>query len=187
MNGLFTAAEEVQRFIRDAGWRFCFIGGLAVQRWGEPRLTRDVDLTLLTGFGQEAPFIERLVGRFDSRVDDPAGFALRTRVLLLRSAQGVPIDVALGGLPFEERAVDRSSPWPVIGTEPLQTCSAEDLIVHKVFAGRARDWADVEGIIARQGPRLDVHAILDELAPLLELKEDSEGLRRFQDLLTEIR
>ena len=29
------------------------MGGVALQRWGEPRLTQDVDLTLLTGFGDE--------------------------------------------------------------------------------------------------------------------------------------
>lgn len=48
MNGLFSAAELVQDLCEREGWEFCFIGGLAVQRWGEPRVTRDVDLTLLT-------------------------------------------------------------------------------------------------------------------------------------------
>ena len=38
-------------------------GGLAVQRWGEPRLTRDADLTLLTGFGKEARFASALLER----------------------------------------------------------------------------------------------------------------------------
>lgn len=183
MNGLFAAANEIQSFLRDAGWAYCFIGGLAVQRWGEPRVTRDVDLTLLTGFGDEERFVDGLLGRFDGRVQDAAGFALRTRVLLLRAAVGVPIDVALGGLPFEERAVRRASGWPVPGVEPLLTCSAEDLVVHKVFAGRDRDWADVGGIVARQGSRLDVATILEELPPLLDLKGDSAALSRFQAML----
>ena len=51
MNPIFAAAREIQDFCRGRGWRSCVIGGLAVQRWGEPRLTRDVDVTLLTGFG----------------------------------------------------------------------------------------------------------------------------------------
>jgi hypothetical protein len=50
---VLAAAGEVQSFCQQHGWRFCFIGGVAVQRWGEPRLTQDVDLTLLTGFGKE--------------------------------------------------------------------------------------------------------------------------------------
>jgi hypothetical protein len=53
VNPLFTAALELERFFGARGWRFCFIGGLAAQRWGEPRLTLDVHCTLLTGFGQE--------------------------------------------------------------------------------------------------------------------------------------
>lgn len=50
---VFKAACAVQDLCRAEGWRFCFIGGLALQRWGEPRETIDVDLTLLAGFGDE--------------------------------------------------------------------------------------------------------------------------------------
>lgn len=183
MNGLFAAAQQVQELCSERGWRFCFIGGLAVQRWGEPRLTRDVDLTLLAGFGDEAGYVDRLLARFESRVEDPEAFARRNRVLLLRTADGVPIDVALGALPFEGRAVQRSSQWPIPDGEPLRTCSADDLVIHKVFAGRDRDWADVSGVIARQGANLDVELITAELVPLLELKEDVEALSRLLSIL----
>lgn len=54
---LVGLAREVQDFLEDRRWRFCFIGGLSVQRWGEPRLTRDIDLSVLTGFGREEEFI----------------------------------------------------------------------------------------------------------------------------------
>lgn len=183
MNGLFVAAEQIQDLCRQERWEFCFIGGLAVLRWGEPRVTRDVDLTLLAGFGEEEVFVDRLTARFDARVEDIAQFALRTRVVLLRTAEGVPIDVALGALPFEERSVQRASDWVVIGSEPLRTCSPEDLVVHKAFAGRDRDWADLAGIIARSGDRLDRELISTELAPLLELKGDQDSLNRLFGLL----
>jgi len=42
--GVLAAAGQVQRLCQQHGWRCCFIGGVAVQRWGEPRLTQDVDL-----------------------------------------------------------------------------------------------------------------------------------------------
>jgi hypothetical protein len=45
---VFRAAAELQKVCAAEGWRFCFIGGLAVIRWGEPRETVDADLTLLT-------------------------------------------------------------------------------------------------------------------------------------------
>ena len=60
MNPIFAAALEIQEFCRARLWRFCFIG-VAVQRWGEPRLTQDVDLTLLTGFGTEEAFVSALL------------------------------------------------------------------------------------------------------------------------------
>ena len=106
---VIRAAAELQAFCESQGWRFCFIGGLALQRWGEPRETADVDLTLLTGFGGEEPFVRKLLERFDARIADAADFALTRRVLLLRARSGVGLDIALGGLPFEESVVARSS------------------------------------------------------------------------------
>ena len=94
--------------------------------------------------------MDGLFDQFEARIDDARSFALRNRVALLRAANGVPIDVALGALDFEQRAVERASLWDVKEAR-LQTCSAEDLIVHKAFAGRERDWLDVEGIVIRQG------------------------------------
>lgn len=164
-----------QRFDGE-GWRFCFIGGLALQRWGEPRETVDVDLTLITGFGQEDPFIKRLLERFESRIDDAAAFARLRRVLLIRARSGVGIDVALGALPFEETAVSRSSLFEFPGDIVLRTCCAEDLIVMKAFASRARDWADIEGIIVRQSGTLDWPYIETQLTPLAELKGAPEIL-----------
>ena len=43
VNGLFAAAADILAFCAARGWRCCVIGGVAVQRWGEPRQTRDVD------------------------------------------------------------------------------------------------------------------------------------------------
>src|SRR5436190_6489684 len=102
MNGVISAAAEIQAFCDRQGWRFCFIGGLTLQRWAEPRETVDVDLTLITGFGNEASFIDPLLNNFEARIPDAARFAHERRVLLLRSPAGVGIDIALGALPFEE-------------------------------------------------------------------------------------
>lgn len=183
MNGLFQVAVGVQRFCDAQRWRFCFIGGLAVQRWGEPRQTRDVDLTLLTGFGQEEPYIDALMERFDSRMDDARAFALRNRVLLLQSEGGVGIDVALGGLAFEEAVVDEATDWSIGPDLSLRTCSAEALVVYKVFAGRPQDWIDVEMVLARQGAALDVNRIIADVTPLLELKDAADDLDRLRSLV----
>ena len=63
MNPIFRAAVDLQEFCTEKQWRFCVIGAVAVQRWGEPRLTQDVDLTILTGFGSEERWIDALLER----------------------------------------------------------------------------------------------------------------------------
>jgi hypothetical protein len=174
VNEVIRAAAELQSVCQAHGWRYCFIGGLAVQRWGEPRETVDVDLTLLTGFGGEHQFIEILLKHFEPRIVEAGAFALECRVLLLRTNSGVGLDVALAALPFEELVVERSSMFEYPPGIALRTCSAEDLIVLKAFAGRGQDWVDVERIIVRQTGKLDWNYIYEQLAPLAELKGSPE-------------
>jgi hypothetical protein len=182
---LFAAAFDLQSFCRERGWRFCFIGGIAVERWAVPRFTEDADMTLLTNFIHDEECISMLLGRFAARNRDPAEFAVRARVLLLRHENGVELDVALGALDFEARTIERGSWWKARPCCELFTCSAEDLIVHKAFASRDRDWADVQSIVAVQRARLDVDQIRAELAPLAALKEDESILPRLDRLLRE--
>jgi hypothetical protein len=79
VNPIFRAAVDVQEFCTGSQWQFCVIGAVAVQRWGEPRLTQDVDLTILTGFGSEERWIDALLRRFEARRPDARDFALGTR------------------------------------------------------------------------------------------------------------
>ena len=175
---VIRAAGELQTVCEQQAWRFCFIGGLALVRWGEPRETVDVDLTLLTGFGTEKPFVELLLSCFEGRVEHPQEFALKYRVLLLRAKSGVGLDIALGALPFESSAVARSSLFTFPGDMVLRTCSAEDLVVMKSFAARGKDWVDVEGVIVRQTGSLDWNYIYEQLRPLVELKGSPEILEQ---------
>jgi hypothetical protein len=183
VNPIFAAALEMQEFCTRRRFEFCFIGGVAVQRWGEPRLTVDVDLTLLTGFGAEESFVDALMDGFRPRRGDAREFALRYRVVLLESSGAVPLDVSLGAMPFEERTVARASGFEIGEGLSLATCSAEDLIVHKAFADRPKDWLDIEGIAMRQAGRLDEALICAELRPLLELKGAPEIEPRVQAVL----
>ena len=183
MNPIFTAALELQEFCGARAWRFCFIGAIAVQRWGEPRLTQDADLTLLTGFGGEEPFVDALLAGFRARRSDARDLALHYRVLLMEAGNGVPLDVSLGAMPFEERAVERASSFEIGEQRSLRTCGAEDLVVLKAFADRAKDWLDIEGVVVRQRERLDRMLIWRELRPLLELKQSPETASRLEALL----
>ncbi len=185
MKDLFEVAKCVQQFLDARKWRSCVIGGIAVQRWGRPRLTQDVDVTLLTGIGGgEEKYVDEILRHFKSRISDAREFSLMRRVMLLVAEDGTEIDLALGGLPFENNAVERASDFEFYPGMTLRTCSAEDLIVMKAFAGRELDWGDVKGIVARQGRALNWPLILSELQPLCELKEAPEiisQLKRLRD------
>jgi len=183
LNNVLQLAASLGKQLEAFGLPYCVIGGVAVQRWGEPRQTVDVDATLLTGLGNEESAMEQLLSRYSSRIEDPREFAIQNRILLLQSEHGTNIDLSLGALPFEERVVDRSSEWTVPRHGIIRTCSAEDLVVLKAFASRPQDWIDVEKVIIRQGQRLNRHLIIEELTPLSELKEEPEILEHVQSLL----
>ncbi len=153
-----------------------------LQRWGEPRFTQDIDLTLLCPFGDESRIVRALQPLLPSRVPDAALFAAEARIYLGRLTDGTPVDIAFGGLPFEERAVERASDFAFSDEIILKTCSAEDLIVLKAFANRERDWLDVESVLIRQGNRLNWQTIDEELPPLAALREDANIVSRLEAL-----
>lgn len=78
------------------------------------------------------------------------------------------------------------SPWKIDERNSLTTCSAEDLVVHKVFAGRDRDWADVEQVLTRQHGKLNLSQVGLELHPLLELKGSPESVEKLHRMCGEV-
>jgi predicted nucleotidyltransferase len=186
MKQLFSIALEVQNYLKKQQLEFCFIGGLAIQIWGEPRLTRDVDLTIYTGFKDDAQVVDSLIKEFTPRINEAKNHALLYRVLLLKK-EDVGIDISLGGLPFEQLLIKRAIDIPFSTNISLKICSAEDLVILKAFAARERDWADLETVIIRQKNKLDWDYIFNELTPLANLKEEPEILDRLIKLKKNIK
>lgn len=182
MNKLFEAAKEVADFMTLRRWKFCVIGGLAVQRWGEPRTTLDADMTVLAGFGDEERYAADLLAAFPSRVPDALPFALRNRILLLKTSNGKDVDIALGALPFEKTMIRRAVQQEFAPGLIMPCCTAEDLFVMKAFASRTKDWLDAESIVVRQS-RLNSRYILRQLKTLCELKETPEIVARAKRVL----
>ena len=174
INPLFKAAREFQNTCEKQKWPFCFIGGLAAIRWGEMRMTQDIDLCLLCGFGKERLYINTLLELFTSRISNAHSFALENRVMVLYAFNGVSVDIALSGLPFEEEMIKRATLFEFAPECSLRTCSADDLIILKAFANRSKDWMDIESIILRQGEKLHQKYIINQLLPLCELKNTPE-------------
>ncbi len=183
---VFDAALAAQSVCEELDLKFCVIGGVALQRWGEPRFTADADLSVLVEPGQEDVVTGALLGRLQARVDNPLDFARRTRVVLLKSIDEVGIDIVLAGLAYEAAVIERSSRWEIDEGTTLRTCSAEDLLVMKAFAARDKDWADVTSVLERQGSRLDLDFVREELEPLAIAKEEPEILKQLERRITRV-
>lgn len=102
-----------------------------------------------------------------------------TRVLLLATPAGTGIDVGLAGIPFEEQMINRSSDHDFGFGQPLRTCSLEDFLVLKAFAGRSIDWFDIEGVILRN-PDVNWSSVERELIVLLQHSDRLDNLDKLR-------
>ena len=153
MIDLFREAATLQSLLENEGKSFFFLGGIALQRWGQPRLTTDIDLTVFTDLRDETAQMQWFMAHFRPRgmsAENAIEFAQTSRVLLLEAASGIPIDLMLGGLSDTSSDLERATYERFTPTISLKVCSAESLIAFKIVAGRPQDMADLESVIIKQ-------------------------------------
>ena len=139
-----------------AGLSFMLIGGQAVLLHGEPRLTQDVDVTLATG-PDGLPEVLKACREMELEPlpEDLEAFVRDTFVLPASDARsGIRVDLIFSTTAYETQAIARAVSVEV-GGRPVPFASAEDLILHKLFAGRPRDEEDVRGVVLRKAESLD--------------------------------
>lgn len=151
-----TLIAAIARDLGARGVPFMLIGGQAVLLHGRPRLTEDVDITL--GVGPEA---WRTIGDacdalgLDPLPEHVESFVRETFVLPARHAgTRMRVDFIFSTTPYERQAIDRAV-QVTVGGALVPFATAEDLIIHKLFAGRPRDLEDAVGVVRRSGSRLD--------------------------------
>lgn len=181
--GIAEAAAEVAGFLEAQGIPYAIIGGLALQRWGEPRLTRDVDVVVLVGEERFQGFVDDVLERFAPRILDARAFAFRHRVLLVRTGEGIPVDISLGIPGYEEEALGRTQLLELPSGALVRILGPEDLVIHKCVAGRPRDVEDVEAVLIRQRLRLDLDLVRRWLEAFGPLVETHDPLALFEDAL----
>jgi len=160
---------------------YMVIGGQAVLIYGEPRLTRDIDVTLGAGPDRLADLLA-LAHSCSWRVlvEEPEEFVQRTMVLPLEDSQSsIRIDLIFSFSPYERQALERVHRLG-IGKATVRFAAPEDVIVHKIIAGRPRDLEDVRSILAKRA-NLDRAYIRQWLA---EFDRSSGGtyVQAFEDL-----
>lgn len=126
------------------------IGGQAVLLYGEPRLTRDIDITLgldVNGLDK----VKKLVSNLGLKilVEDEKEFVERTMVLpTMDEKSGIRVDFIFSYSPYERQAIERAKDIK-LGKTSVRFASLEDVVIHKVIAGRARDIEDVISILLK--------------------------------------
>jgi len=179
MNARWAAAWQAHTFFTEQGIPYAITGGIAVQYWGEPRFTQDIDLTISVPLDELTSFIGRILDNFSPRMEDALEFARLNRVVLVKASNGYPLDIALGLPGYEDEVMARSVDREVAPGKVIRICSAEDLIVYKAIAGRAQDIRDIEGIVYRQGKMLNDAYIQQWLLEFVELTGRSEIIDHF--------
>jgi len=183
MNPRLQAAWEIHRFLTQHKIPYAIIGGTALPRWGEPRFTTDVDLTVVTSLEEGvAPFVRLMLTRFESREPDALAFARQNRVLKLRAANQCDIDISLGLPGYEAKMLERAVDYELGKGKTVRVCSAEDLIILKSVAGRPKDLIDAQGVILRQHGKLDAAYIRKWLTQFDEVLPEPHALQDFERL-----
>jgi hypothetical protein len=147
---------RLTRELRARQLSFMLIGGQAVLLHGEPRLTQDIDVTLGIGPNRldEVLAACRALG-LQPLPSDTERFVRDTFVLPAADPKsGIRVDLIFSTTVYEATAIGRAVRVELAG-ELVPFASAEDLILHKLFAGRARDLEDAHGVVRRKGPDLD--------------------------------
>ncbi len=134
---------------------YMVISGQAVLYYGEPRLTRDIDITLGVDIDKLQSVLRPIEGSgLDVATKDVGRFVSETHVLpLIETATGIRVDLIFSFSEYERSALQRVVSVP-LGSGEVRFIAVEDLIIHKIVAGRPRDLEDIRGILARS-PKMD--------------------------------
>jgi predicted nucleotidyltransferase len=176
---------KIAEVLDASGIRYMIIGGQAVLLYGEPRLTKDIDITLGVNLDRLDEVLE-LVGTLALQpLVEADSFTRQTLVLPCQDSQsGIRVDFIFSYSAYEQQALDRVRFVPM-GKARVRFAAPEDVIIHKVIAGRPRDLEDVKSILLKQSDvdRAYVQHWLEDYASVL----GQPLLPRFEQLWEETR
>lgn len=175
--------SELGKSLEKHGLPYMIIGGQAVLLYGEPRLTRDIDITL----GADTDRLDDLLAVIRDLALKPLpkemrSFVRETMVLpALEENTGIRVDFIFSFTPYETEAIKRAKKVVVLDHE-VHFASPEDLIIHKIFAGRPRDMEDVRTVLMKN-PGIDVPYIKNWLKEFDQASGKQEYLSAFKKIL----
>jgi predicted nucleotidyltransferase len=149
-------AKEFEKYKID----YMIIGGQAVLIYGEPRLTKDIDITIGANIDKYRDILN-IVQNLNLKIlpKEPYKFVKETMVLpLLDEKTGIRIDLIFSSSEYEKEALKRVNKIK-IGNTYVNYVSVEDLIIYKIISGRERDMEDLK-IILIKNKKIDEKYIL---------------------------
>lgn len=164
--------------------RAAIAGGVALSFWGSVRSTQDVDISLLeSDLDEIAPLLLQLGFRQKNNVARPLGLFELTH-WEYQPAEffvTVEIDLLVGNSNYYENVLENAKEAVIEGvTVPVRVVSREDLIIHKLFADRLIDQADVQEIFALHYDELD-HDYLNRWSIRLGIRPELDtAIARFE-------
>lgn len=182
MEELLRVLVSLQARLETANIPSALIGGLAVSAWGNPRLTRDIDIKVLLRRDERKRLLDTLGDDYRSLQANPDNALRHNGIVFVLSPEGKRIDIALTDTSFDEELIARAQLVEVLPKLKVRVCSAEDLIVLKIIAIRPQDQQDVATIIQRQGNNLDDAYILKWLKEFEQAIDDSTLVSTYQRL-----
>lgn len=160
------------------------IGGQAVLIYGRPRLTRDIDITLGVDTDKFSS-VEQVCKELKLKllVENPRDFARDTKVLPAQKPDSkIRVDFIFSFTPYEAQAIANAK-QVFIDDYPVKFASCEDLIIHKMVAGRAIDEEDVKAILDKNKGTIDFGYVEKWLSEFGKIPEHEDILARFNNLL----
>jgi hypothetical protein len=169
-----AAIRDLVAAMAEIGRPWMVIGGIAVVAHGVPRATIDLDATVAAA-GTDPEWALEVLERhgFAARIAGAGPFARQHQVLLVaHQASGVPVDLTLAWLPFEEQALSRARAMPFPGVD-VPVVALDDLLVYKLVASRPRDIEDVERLFATHRDSVDAEHVSRLVAEFCGFLDDT--------------
>ena len=182
-NSLLASLELAVSFLEKNKILYAVIGGIALPYWGAGRFTHDIDIKII------APNLDYTKTRNLIRAAFPEHAQIKAPhnpLIISVTIQGVITDFLLALPGYEEQIIERAVRHD-LGGWSVRICSAEDLIIQKVVAGREKDWLDVEMLLIEQHARLDYAYITDWLAQFADALDYVKLLQRYNELVEKLR
>ncbi len=179
--------KKIAEALDGAAIPYMVVGGQALLVYGRVRTTRDIDITLGVDTDR-CKQIEELCKKLGLRLlaENPRSFAEQTKVLIAEEPDTkIRVDLIFSFTDFEKQAIGRAKSIE-IQDYPVKFTSCEDLIIHKILAGRPVDEEDVRSVLAKHGNTVDIEYVRTWLSRFSGVTEFEKALERFEALLKEL-